>query len=117
MAILDRENAQTAQYFHHSDDCAQTVTVGPRGGITYPHVELWRRNGATQTWKTRPTEFRVPVKYGMYAYGQLTDGDSPNWHTGTAESCELGTLAQSIAAPQTTMVLGRRDSRARTLGR
>jgi hypothetical protein len=108
MAVLDRSNALTAHYFHHSDDCAQTVTVGPRGGITYPHVELWRRNGGTQIWKTRPTEFRVPVKYGMYAYGQLTDGDSPNWHTGTAESCELGTLAQSIGEHGGTLKRGPR---------
>ena len=25
----------------------------------------WRRNGATKTWKTRPDEFRVPIKYGF----------------------------------------------------
>jgi hypothetical protein len=31
-----------------------------------------RRNGATQTWKTRPGEFRIPVKLGLKIYGQLT---------------------------------------------
>lgn len=24
-----------------------------------------RRNGKTQTWKSRPNEFRIPVKYGL----------------------------------------------------
>ena len=35
---------------------------------------LWsvRRNGKTQTWKTRPGEFRIPVKYGFRGYGALT---------------------------------------------
>ena len=32
----------------------------------------WRRNGRTQTWKTRPQEFRIPVKFGLYAYGNIT---------------------------------------------
>lgn len=33
----------------------------------------WRRNGRTQTWKTRPGEFRIPVKHGLYAYGQIRE--------------------------------------------
>ncbi len=31
-----------------------------------------RRNGKTQTWKTRPDEFRIPVKAGFRACGELT---------------------------------------------
>lgn len=36
--------------------------------------KLWqcRRNGATQTWKTRPGEFRIPVKAGFRGYAALT---------------------------------------------
>jgi hypothetical protein len=34
--------------------------------------ERWRINGSMQTWKTRPTEFRIPVKHGLRAYGQIT---------------------------------------------
>lgn len=100
MARLDASNARTAQYFHHGDDCAQTVTYGPRGGAQYPRTELWRRNGATQIWKTRPGEYRVPVKYGMRSYGQLIAADGApygSWHVGTAESCDLGTLRESLA--------------------
>lgn len=32
-----------------------------------------RRNGKTQTWKTRPGEFRIPVKAGLRACGEITD--------------------------------------------
>jgi hypothetical protein len=36
---------------------------------------LWRlrRNGKTQLWKTRPDEFRIPVKAGLRSTGQITD--------------------------------------------
>lgn len=36
----------------------------------------WRRNGRTQTWVRQPDKFRIPVKHGLYSYGQLTDGMS-----------------------------------------
>lgn len=32
----------------------------------------WRRNGATKVWKTRPNDFRVPVKFGLYGYDSIT---------------------------------------------
>lgn len=32
-----------------------------------------RRNGKTKTWKTRPKEFRIPVKAGIWTYGALTE--------------------------------------------
>lgn len=97
MATLDRVNAMTARDFHHRDDCAQVVTYGPRGGATFPRTEEWRRNGSTQTWKTRPGEFRIPVKYGLRSYGSLTDYDAPDWHIGRATECTDGTLAASIS--------------------
>ncbi len=31
-----------------------------------------RRNGATKTWKTRPGEFRIPIKAGLRACTYLT---------------------------------------------
>ena len=97
MATLDARNALTERDFHHRDDCAQVVTYGPRGGATFPRTEEWRRNGATQVWKTRPGEFRIPVKYGLRSYGQLVAGDAPAWHVGRADDCPDGTLAASIA--------------------
>ncbi len=39
-----------------------------------PNGNLWscRRNGATQLWKTRPSEFRIPIKIGYRTYGEIT---------------------------------------------
>lgn len=31
-----------------------------------------RRNGKTQTWKTRAGEFRIPIKCGLKACGEVT---------------------------------------------
>lgn len=33
--------------------------------------KIWRRNGQNKLWKTRPDEFRIPVKYGLYAYAYV----------------------------------------------
>jgi len=35
---------------------------------------LWaiRRNGVTKLWKTRPTEFCIPVKAGLLSCGYIT---------------------------------------------
>ena len=38
-----------------------------------------RRNGATKTWKTRPDEFRIPVKYGLYEYAYITQDNCNEW--------------------------------------
>lgn len=74
--MITYEQALTADRFHE-DGC--TETVGPRGGVTR-RVYEWRRNGMTQTWKTRPGKFRVPVKYGMRSYGNIWDGDADRFH-------------------------------------
>lgn len=66
--MLTKDQALTADTFHEGP-CS--FTVGPRGG-TALKIHEWRRNGKTQTWKTRPEDYRVPVKHGLYAYGQLT---------------------------------------------
>lgn len=45
-----------------------------------------RRNGATQTWKTRPREFSIPVKAGLRSCARVTDqswiavrSEEPDW--------------------------------------
>jgi len=79
--MISRSEAITADVFHYGE-CVRRV--GPRGGVT-ERVENWRRNGKTQTWKTRPDEYRIPVKYGMYNYSQITPSD--DFHT--AHDCPL----------------------------
>lgn len=42
--------------------------------VRMPNGRLWlcRRNGKTQVWKTRPNEFRIPIKYGFRSFGAVT---------------------------------------------
>ena len=38
-----------------------------------------RRNGATKAWKTRPNDFRIPIKHGLYDYGYIDHTDHLEW--------------------------------------
>jgi len=33
----------------------------------------WRVTGKVKTWKTRPNEFQIPVKHGLYDYGYINN--------------------------------------------
>jgi len=79
--MISIDDALTAEVFHYGE-CLRHV--GPRGGVT-ERVESWRRNGKTQTWKTRPGAYRIPVKFGLYSYSQITPGD--DFHA--AHDCPL----------------------------
>ena len=68
MAVT-RDEALTANMFHYEP------------GETDRRTERWRRNGATKTWKTRPAEFRVPIKYGLRGYSYLTELNAHEFHT------------------------------------
>ena len=35
----------------------------------------WRVMGKVKTWKSRPNEFMIPVKNGMYRHGYITEGN------------------------------------------
>jgi hypothetical protein len=65
--MITRQQALTAREFHEDHE--------PAGKIY-----TWRRNGATQTWKTRPDDFRIPVKYGLRSYGQIRETDAYRFH-------------------------------------
>lgn len=38
-----------------------------------------RVNGKCQTWKTRPTHFRLPCKYGLRHGVQVTQDNASQW--------------------------------------
>ena len=38
-----------------------------------------RRSGKTKTWKTRPNEFRIPVKYGFKHSFYITQNNCQGW--------------------------------------
>lgn len=63
--MVTKEQAMTVNNFTHAtvkDSKGQPVKV--------------RRNGKTQTWKTRPEEFRVPVKHGLNTFLYITQDNA-----------------------------------------
>lgn len=63
---------------------AKKLTPGQR--VWFASVQGTARqvtiNGKPQTWKTRPSEVKVPLKYGMYEYGYAThDHSAPGFVT------------------------------------
>lgn len=85
-APLTKDEALRVNELHYTGTGMCHANLGPRGGVTI-HVVRVRRNGATQTWKTRPMEWRMPVKYGMRSRDQfsITQTDAVNYHP--AERC------------------------------
>lgn len=72
--MITFDQALTAREFHYD-------------GAEPAKIERWRRNGRTQTWKTRPGEFRIPVKWGLRGYSYITHHDAGAFHT--EEDCPL----------------------------
>lgn len=68
--------------------------VGPRGGVTVSITRV-RPSGRCQTWKTRPEEFRLPIKYGLYESSEITHWNAADFHL--ASECPL--KAQEAAGP------------------
>lgn len=66
--MLTREQAMNARHFEH-------VTLRNANGTPLRA----RRNGKTQTWKTRPEAFRLPIKHGLYTYGDITEANMADW--------------------------------------
>lgn len=69
MVDITKDNAMTANNFYHRtklDSRKKPLSI--------------RRNGKTQVWKTRPNEFRVPCKYGLYEYYNLTQYNAHEWY-------------------------------------
>lgn len=52
---------------------------------TPKRIERWRVNGAIKLWKTRPMEFRLPIKFGLRSYYYITDLNCGEFHL--AENC------------------------------
>lgn len=69
--MVTYSEALTAQMFHHVSALNADKTP----------LRV-RRNGKTQTWKTRPGHFRIPVKYGLYGYTEITHENAAEWSAG-----------------------------------
>ena len=71
-----------AKKLGYKDEIYHTTLRDSKG-----HSVRARVNGKIQLWKTRPTEFRLPMKHGLYDTFQLTQDNADQWslkpkHTG-----------------------------------
>lgn len=64
--MLTKQQAIEANVFHYGDCQVKT--------------ERWRRNGRTQTWKTRPEDWLIPVKHGLYNYSHIGHTEAAVFH-------------------------------------
>lgn len=64
------------------------VKAGDVGSGTFHHKFLrnsdgtprrCRVNGKCHTWKTRPAEFMLPVKFGLRGNGYITQDNADEW--------------------------------------
>lgn len=51
---------------------ARVLTRTRVGGRIKERYIRCRRNGETKLWVTRPSDFRIPVKFGFRAVGAIT---------------------------------------------
>lgn len=93
MVTKEQAMALTHNQEVHYMECKRHV--GPRGGVKVDQ-EIWRVSGKCQTWKTRPTEFRLPIKHGLYNHGAVTE--SCGWMFHTAADCPLVQATESEVA-------------------
>lgn len=70
-----------------------TRRVGPRGGVTESITRV-RPSGRCQTWITRPDEFRLPVKFGLYQHGEITQRNAGDFHF--VFDCPLALAQQAV---------------------
>jgi hypothetical protein len=98
---LTKEQAVDCAVFH-TNKCHRIF--GALGAVN-DIIESWTRNGKTQTWKTRPDEFRVPVHRGMYKKDQIWHQDKDTAHAAT--ECPLLTMphTRSKAANEVCQML------------
>lgn len=66
--MINKQQALTLQEFHH-------VTLRNKDGTPLRA----RKTGQCRLWKTRPTHFKVPVKYGMYTSLYITHENAHEW--------------------------------------
>lgn len=99
--MVTKEQAQSLRTFHYNGPHGKSAgvgckrSIGPRGGVTEQVTEV-RASGQCQTWKTRPAEFRLPVKYGMYESTAITHDNASDWHV--PEDCPLRKTSGPVPA-------------------
>lgn len=118
MAVTKQQALSCREF--HAEPCTKGPD-GPRGGKGRVNIEVWRANGACKTWKTRPADFRLPVKYGFRGpYAYITNDNCEDFHVASEctvkEYRRMAKLSaygrQEVARVQKTDNLGYRHQRA-----
>lgn len=68
VTMITKDQAMTKRYFSH-------VTLKDSRG----NPVRCRATGKCQTWKTRPDNFKLPVKYGLYMSFYITPENADQW--------------------------------------
>lgn len=68
VTMITKNQAMTKRYFSH-------VTLKDSRG----NPVRCRASGKCQTWKTRPNDFKLPVKYGLYQCFYITPENAAEW--------------------------------------
>lgn len=71
---VTKENQVESTMFYHG------ILKDSIGGF-----QRFRRNGKTRVWKSRPTEFRIPIKRGLYQYGFIDHTNCNNFYVEVSE--------------------------------
>lgn len=58
----------------------------------------WRRSGMTKTWKTRPGQFKIPVKHGLRNSDYITQDNADLVHA--AEDCPAAKAVVATGCPE-----------------
>ncbi len=69
--MVTKEQAMRARDFHH-------VTLKDSRGAPV----RCRASGKCKTWKTRPEDFKLPVKYGLYQSFYIEPRNAAQWNEG-----------------------------------
>ena len=69
--MVTKSQAMNASY---RDEFEHTTAKNADGTPTRCRV-----NGACKTWKTRPNEYRLPVKHGLYDHFYIDESNASEW--------------------------------------
>lgn len=75
MIMVTKDEAMVASNF--------TFKIQNPNHKAYGQLRNCRRSGKTQIWKTRPNDFKVPVKYGLYESFYITQDNADQFTVGS----------------------------------
>ncbi len=81
--MITKRDAETARHFFH-------LTARNADGTAV----RCRANGRCKTWKTRPDDYRLPVKYGLRSCFYLTPSNADEWST--ADPTDLSDASRAL---------------------